>query len=478
MGRGKLALVGLFVLVTLALFATGLFLIGERRMLFTDKIELETEFASVSGLQPGAPVQVSGMTAGDVRAIEVPIRPGGRFRVRFTVREDLQPLVRTDSVASIQTEGLVGGTFLAVAAGSAEAPAAVSGTVLPSREPFALADLLEQLSGTIVLVNATITELRGDVEEALTAIAAVATDADALIKDVGRDIAEITEAGTRIVTDTKAIVADLQAGRGTAGRFLKDDTIYREAEQIAVQARATVVDMRKAVAEAREALGKLNEAEGPTQSLVADLRQTVAHARGALSNLEENTEALKRNWFFRGYFRDRGYYNLHAITPAEYRDGALTKGGRRALRIWLDGGMIFERDGSGALQVSDGGRARLDSAMSTFLKYPLDSPLVVEGYATEGIHADRFTAARERAAVARAYLIDRFELDPARVAMMPLVGDAGSRAGEDRWNGVALTLFVDEEALGHASEPTPALPGGEGAAAGSVETVAPVAPER
>ena len=478
MGRGKLALVGLFVLVTLALFATGLFLIGERRMLFTDKIELVTEFASVSGLQPGAPVQVSGMSAGDVRAIEVPIRPGGRFRVRFTVREDLQPLVRTDSVATIQTEGLVGGTFLAVAAGTENAPPAVSGTLIPSREPYQLADLLEQLSGTIVLVNETITDLRGDVEQALTAIADTAVHADALIQEVGADIAEITEAGTRVVRDTQAIMADLQAGRGTAGRFLKDDTIYREAEEMMVQARATVTQVREAAAEVRQALGKLNEAEGPTQSLVADLRQTVAHARGALANLEENTEALKRNWFFRGFFRDRGYYNLHGITPAEYRDGALTKGGRRALRIWLDGGMIFERDGSGALQVSAGGRARLDSAMSTFLMYPLDSPLVVEGYATEGMHADRFTAARERAAVARAYLVDRFELDPARIAMMPLVGDASRHPGEDRWNGIALTLFVDEEALQHASERPPALPRGEGAAAGSVETVAPVAPER
>ena len=36
MGRGKLARVGLIVLLTRALFATRLFLIGERRMLFTD----------------------------------------------------------------------------------------------------------------------------------------------------------------------------------------------------------------------------------------------------------------------------------------------------------------------------------------------------------------------------------------------------------------------------------------------------------
>ena len=78
MNRARLAAVGFFVLMTVTLFGAGLFLIGERRMLFTKKIELETEFARVSGLQQGAPVNVSGMPAGNVRGIAVPDRPGGR----------------------------------------------------------------------------------------------------------------------------------------------------------------------------------------------------------------------------------------------------------------------------------------------------------------------------------------------------------------------------------------------------------------
>lgn len=476
MSSARLALVGLFVFVTLALFATGLFLIGERRMLFTGKISLETEFARVSGLQVGSPVQVSGMTAGDVRAIDVPIRPGGRFRVRFTVRDDLQPLVRTDSVASIQTEGLVGGTFLAVAAGSEDAPPAVSGTVLPSREPFHIADLLEQLSGTIVLVNHTITDLRGDVEVALTSIADAATHLDALIQDVGADIDQISEAGARIVEDTRDIMADLQAGRGTAGRLLKDDTIYREAEEILIQTRTTAASVREAVEEARDALAKLNEREGPAQSLMADLRLAVAHAREALSNLEENTEALKRNWFFRGFFRRRGYYDLDALTPAEYRDGALTRGGRRDLRIWLDAALLFERAGTGELQLTDGGRTRIDSAMSTFLRYPMDGPLVVEGYAVDGMRADRFTLARERAGLVRQYLIERFDLDPRDVGLMPLVGPAQGSPDGDRWDGVALALFVEADALERESRPR-AQPQGAGDG-GDAETDAPAASER
>ena len=43
----------------------------------------------------------------------------------------------------------------------------------------------------------------------------------------------------------------------------------------------------------------------------------------------ENMEALKRNFFFRGFFNDRGYFNLADISPAAYRQGVLTAGGDR-----------------------------------------------------------------------------------------------------------------------------------------------------
>jgi phospholipid/cholesterol/gamma-HCH transport system substrate-binding protein len=447
MTRTKLAAVGLFVLVTLALFAVGLFLIGERRMLFTEKIRLETEFARVSGLQPGATVQVAGMTAGDVREIAVPVRPGGRFRVRFTVREDLQPLVRTDSVASIQTEGLVGGTFLAVAAGTEHAPPALSGTVLPSREPFAVADLLEQMSGTIVLVNQTIADVKGDVELALRAIADTATHADALVQEVGADVAAIADSGRRIVADTRAIIADLEAGRGTAGRLLKDDTLYRQTVEIMAQAEATVTEARRAVEQGRRAIENLNEGGRPA-SLIADLRQTVGHAREAMSNLEQNTEALKRNWFFRGFFRDRGYFDLDDLSPADYREGALKRGGRRDLRIWLKSDLLFESTPEGELRLTEDGRRRIDSAMSTFLSYPPDSALVVEGYATAPSRADEYRLARARAQPIRRYVIERFDLDPRRVGVVPLVGPADGSPEGSEWNGVALTMFVEAGAIG------------------------------
>ena len=48
--------VGLFVLVGILLFAVGLFMIGDRRKLFSKDFEVVAEFKELGGLQDGAPM--------------------------------------------------------------------------------------------------------------------------------------------------------------------------------------------------------------------------------------------------------------------------------------------------------------------------------------------------------------------------------------------------------------------------------------
>ena len=130
MSSTRTAMVGAFVLGSLALFAAGLFLIGDRRLLFAEQFEVSTALTKVSGLQVGTPVRVAGLDAGEVLEINVPPLPSEKFRVRMRLREDLHHLVRTDSVCSVQTDGIVGGAFIQVSPGSDAAPIVTAGQTL------------------------------------------------------------------------------------------------------------------------------------------------------------------------------------------------------------------------------------------------------------------------------------------------------------------------------------------------------------
>ena len=169
-----------------------------------------------------------------------------------------------------------------------------------------------------------------------------------------------------------------------------------------------------------------------------------------MSNLAENTEALKRNVLVRGFFDDRGYYDLNAITAIDYRQGALAGKHRDPIRIWLRGDLLFEtvqRQAQANEALSADGRVRLDRAMAEVLRYPKDTPLIVEGYAVGNTRDARYRLAADRARQVREYIIVRYGWAPTLVAAMPLGEQAIDGPNGAEWDGISLAAWVDRRAL-------------------------------
>jgi hypothetical protein len=167
-----------------------------------------------------------------------------------------------------------------------------------------------------------------------------------------------------------------------------------------------------------------------------------------VADLAESTEALKRNFFLRGFFRDRGFFDIDALSRDAYVSGALEGNDRTALRVWVDAAGLFARAPDGSEQLTADGRRRLDSAMSDLARYPRDSALVIEGYAEVTDGGAAYVVSSERAAIVRDYLLTRFRRQASLTGVMPMGAVAvGSPRGNERWAGVALTMFVEKSAL-------------------------------
>ncbi len=438
----RLAGVGIFVIGALALFGVAVFLIGDRQMAFADRFEVFTEFTRVTGLQTGAVVRVAGARAGEVTEIIPPGEPEGKFRVRLLVTEELHQLVRSDSVASIETEGLVGGSFLSISSGSAASPRAAPLSTIPGREPFQLGDLLQQMSDTMVKVNATIDDLRGEVETAIVAIGDTVANANDVITSVSTDVKTMAASGRRVSEDLAELTTGVREGRGTVGRLFTDDELYSHVKQIAANAESVTTDARAVVAQARETFASMKANEGQVAGLAGNLRQTMDDARSAMSGFAENMDALRHNFLFRGFFNARGYFDLDQISPAEYREGALASNGRRVVRVWLDAGRVFEPGEDDLPALSADGRRRLDAAIAPYLDRVRDGVLMLEGYEPAGTTDQQFLGSRARAAVSRDYLVERFHLDARATGIMPLSAGPADGAPAQPWDGIALAFFL------------------------------------
>jgi phospholipid/cholesterol/gamma-HCH transport system substrate-binding protein len=74
----KVARLGAFIIVTLAVLACGVFIIGSQEYLFHATYQLRAQFDNVAGLAEGADVQVGGVHSGTVTHILLPTRPGDK----------------------------------------------------------------------------------------------------------------------------------------------------------------------------------------------------------------------------------------------------------------------------------------------------------------------------------------------------------------------------------------------------------------
>ena len=456
MNRFRGALIGAFVLGGLLLFGGGLFLIGDRRLLFVEQFELNSTFGKVTGLQVGTTVRMAGLAAGEVIEITLPSGPSDSFHVRMRLREDVRHLVRADSTCTVQIDGIVGYAFIQISVGTDASPQIAPEGTIAGIDPIEFADLIQEGRDTFRTVAQEVIDLTDEVAGALTALTETVETTNGVIADVGRDVGTLTTTGVRVVedvqgtvADVRAVVNDVRSGQGSIGQLLTDRTLYDRLTNVSREAEQTVRNLRETTDQVRAAVNGFTAPNGTAEQVAQTLRNTLAEVQEVTSDLAEGTEALKRSFLFRGFFRQRGFFDLDTISSQAYQSGILEGGDRTALRIWIDANMLFVRDADGTERLTVTGRQRLDSAMADLVRYPRDSPLVVEGYADASEGEAPYLVSVDRAQIVRDYLLGRFRRQATLTDIMPLSESApGSPRGDDRWSGVALALFVRNDALG------------------------------
>lgn len=464
MTRVRSALVGAFVIGGLIIFGGGVFLIGDRRLLFERHFELNTTFGKVTGLQIGTRVRVAGLDAGEVRELTLPTRPSEPFRIRMRLREDVRPLVRNDSVAAIQTDGIVGNAFVQVNVGTDAAAVVSDGDTIRGSDPIEFADLIEEGRETFRVVSRQVVDLKGEVSVAFASLTQTIDTTNSVITEVGGNVDRLTESSESVVraaegtiADARVLVNNIKNGQGTIGQLMTDRALYDHLTATGREAEQTVRNLRETTDRARMALEGFVSPDGTGQQITLSLRNTLAQIQEVTSDLAEGTEALKRNFLFRGFFRQRGFFDLDTLSREAYQSGALERDGRTALRIWIDADVLFERGPDNVERLTEAGRRRIDSAMADYVRYPRESPLVVEGYAESREGEAAYLISDDRAQIVRDYLLARFRRQTTLTGVMPMASLApGSPSGEGRWSGVALALFVRNTALassGRAAAP-------------------------
>ena len=212
----RVARLGVFIVGALVVLATGVFIIGSKEYLFRSTYQLKAQFDDVAGLSEGADVQVGGVHSGTVRSIDLPHKPGDQITVLMDLDRSTHEIIKHDSVASIETAGVLGNQFVAISFGSAGQAEVKDGEIIASEPPLVVADMLKKASG--------------------------------ILDSSQQAIQNTTEATAHL----KSISAKVDSGQGTVGALVNDKQLYGNLEQTTTTLHDTMLQAQIGVTDFQE----------------------------------------------------------------------------------------------------------------------------------------------------------------------------------------------------------------------------------
>ena len=353
---------GAFIVATLAILVVGIFIIGSKQYLFSSTYQLKTQFDNVEGLDAGGDVRIGGVHSGTVRNIQLPHGPGQKVTVVMDLDKSTHEIIKQDSVATIETEGLLGNQYLAISFGSAGKADVRDGDIIASQPPLEMADLLQKTSGIL--------------DSSQQAI----------------------QNATQATANLNSISGKIDRGQGTAGALVNDKQLYNNLEQTS-----------------------------------GAMRDTMVQAQAGVTDFQENMEALKHNFFVRGYFKNRGYEDSTELVKNEIEH---LPQGTPVKAFSYPAKQLFDKHDSAKLKnqksLNDGGEFLANNQFGF--------AVVVASTGMEGDAQKDLVLTEARAAVVREYLVENFGFDDTQLKTLGLgkQTDAKSDAG---WGTVQIFIY-------------------------------------
>ena len=241
--KGKL---GMFVLVGLALFALTIYFVGKQKNLFGSTFHLKAKFKSVSGLQVGNNVRFSGINIGTVGEIE--LETDTSVLVTLVIKKEVQQFIKTDAVAAIGSDGLMGDKLLTISPGTMSVKTVNDDDLINTKSPIEMSDVMSSLKTSV-------------------------------------DNAGI------ITAQLAQISYKMNNGNGALSRLISDEGYSKSIEN-------TLTNLQTSSNEFAQFTTNLNDGK-----LAVKLDSTMSNLQAGTKGLSDNMDAVKHSFLLRGYFK-------------------------------------------------------------------------------------------------------------------------------------------------------------------------------
>ena len=254
--KRRLFRVGLFAIIGFLVLAIGIFVMGDRRNLFSKTFTVTAYFENIEGLLSGAGVVVNGIRVGSVADVKLVLNDSGsRVKVDMVIEEEYRQMIHVSSIAAIRQLGIVGDKQVEIITSDFSTPVVKNGDVIGAAPPsnyLAIIDKADQAVQNVTNITSSLDTLflrfrrgEGTIGKFLTDDAAynelvgVGQSAQKLFDETANQFAQLSvilrataDNVGGITKESEKLIRDLGQGKGTVGALLYDRGLYDSLETL------------------------------------------------------------------------------------------------------------------------------------------------------------------------------------------------------------------------------------------------------
>lgn len=302
---------GIFLTTGTLLLIMALYYIGNKQNLFGSNSEIHAVFSHVSGLQRGNNVRYSGINVGTVRDIR--IINDTSIAVDMIVSDDILEFIRVDALATIGTDGLMGDQLVNIRPGSPDLPLLSEDDTLATLDRIDSERMLRHLGQTnsnVELISANLLDIVEKVNSGSGTVGKLIYN-DGLYSRMEATLGGLDDICERLVTVSIALEGSLTGREGTIGTLLNDEKLAADMKLVVQDLKTASGNLESTTKDLAELMNGLREGKGVAgavmqdTAMVKDLEVSLENVRLGTAAFNENMEAMRHNWLFRGYFKEQ-----------------------------------------------------------------------------------------------------------------------------------------------------------------------------
>jgi phospholipid/cholesterol/gamma-HCH transport system substrate-binding protein len=250
-------IVGAFMIIMMVLLLSIVVMIGRGKDWFKVYVTYYTVFDEAYNLSEDAQVKLYKADIGKVKRVRL---EGNKVKVELAILKDYAALIKTDSVATVESPTFIGSEYVSIKPGTPEASPIAEKATIPSQAKKSLDDVMTEF------------EVEKTAKMFVKSLQAVSEIVEHLRDPAGPLYASL-DSIAEAMANIEAVTRDIKQGKGSVGKLVRSEELLQNIYEKLSHVSRILTNLEQASAKTPDIVDGLRESVNTINQIVANIKR-------------------------------------------------------------------------------------------------------------------------------------------------------------------------------------------------------------